>query len=127
MFVVGLSLYFIKGFFICIHYRYWSVVFSFCCCCYVLNQFWPHRTSFLSHGALVSCKCLAKFSSESVWSWAFLCWEIFITTLIHCLLLISLGFLYVVGTILVCHMCLEICQFLLDFPIYSNIGRQNSP
>jgi hypothetical protein len=38
-----------------------------------------------------------------------------------------LGDLYPLGSILEGHMCLEVCPFLLDVPIYLKMSFQNNP
>jgi hypothetical protein len=67
-----------------------------------------------------------KFGSESIWSWALLCWET-ITLQFHCLLEICLASLYSPGSILAGNMHLEIYPFLLDFPTCYSIIISNGP
>jgi hypothetical protein len=74
---------------------------------------------------LVFFKSLIKFSSESIQSWEFLCWETLLQFQPPWSVHTCLDCLYPLGSVSVDYMYLEIYPFLLDFPNYFKTRFQN--
>lgn len=69
------------------------------------------REEFKKHWHWFFLKYLVEFSTETVWFWVFLYWEIYIS-----LLLVCSHFLFLHELVLICSMFLEIYPLLLGYP-----------
>jgi hypothetical protein len=99
----------------------WDMIFLTCC----LLQFSSvpfFSVSWTFWGLVEFFNGLVELRSESIKSWAFLCWETLLLLQSPCLVWIYSGSLYPFGSILVVQMYPDLFPFLLDFLVYLNIG-----